>query len=123
MDDRSVNRVTVIVVIAVAVAWLGVVVSEAPGPDLAPMSPLVDQAPTSLTAPEPLEGSTDRPGVSAGRTIGDEESSETEENSATDLLGNDVMRAVAKYKVDETGSLYELHSPHTEIPRLGIPKS
>lgn len=41
----------------------------------------------------------------------------------TDLFGNDVLRAVATYKVDDTGSLYELHSPHTELPRLGVPKS
>lgn len=40
-----------------------------------------------------------------------------------DLYGNEVSDAVAKYTVDLAGSLYELHSPQTELPRLGIPKS
>jgi hypothetical protein len=40
-----------------------------------------------------------------------------------DLMGNPVADAVAKYKFDAMGSLYELHSPQTELPRLGSPKS
>jgi hypothetical protein len=40
-----------------------------------------------------------------------------------DLLGNEVTDAVAKYKLDATGSLYETHSPQTELPRLSSPKS
>jgi hypothetical protein len=40
-----------------------------------------------------------------------------------DLYGNEVTEAVAKYKFDSTGSLYETHSPQTELPRLGSPKS
>jgi hypothetical protein len=43
--------------------------------------------------------------------------------SATDLYGNEVTDAVAKYKLDAEGSLYELHSPKTELPHLGSPKS
>ena len=41
----------------------------------------------------------------------------------TDLYGNEVTDAVATYTLDQSGSLYELHSPRTELPRLGIPKS
>lgn len=40
-----------------------------------------------------------------------------------DLYGNDVSSAVAKYTFDATGSLYEVHSPQTELPRLKSPKS
>jgi hypothetical protein len=40
-----------------------------------------------------------------------------------DMYGNEVTDAVATYTFDKTGSLYELHSPQTELPRLGIPKS
>jgi hypothetical protein len=40
-----------------------------------------------------------------------------------DVLGNPVSDAVARYKFDAAGSLYELHSPQTELPRLGAPKS
>jgi len=39
-----------------------------------------------------------------------------------DLYGNEVSDAVAEYKLDATGSLYETHSPQTELPRLGSPK-
>jgi hypothetical protein len=39
-----------------------------------------------------------------------------------DLHGNEVTPAIAKYKLDAWGSLYEEHSPHTELPRLGNPK-
>lgn len=38
-----------------------------------------------------------------------------------DLYGNPVTDAVARYRLDATGSLYELHSPETELPRLGSP--
>ena len=41
----------------------------------------------------------------------------------TDLYGNEVTDAIATYTFDRSGSLYELHSPRTELPRLGIPKS
>ena len=41
----------------------------------------------------------------------------------TDLYGNEVTDAIATYTFDKSGSLYELHSPQTELPRLGIPKS
>jgi hypothetical protein len=47
----------------------------------------------------------------------------TEESEVIDLYGNEVSDAVAKYKVDAAGALYETHSPHTEVPRLAAPKS
>jgi hypothetical protein len=43
--------------------------------------------------------------------------------SKPDLRGNDITAAVATYKLDSTGVLYEEHSPQTEVPRLGAPKS
>ena len=45
------------------------------------------------------------------------------EDGVRDLYGNDVTSAVAKYSLDATGSLYEVHSPQTELPRLASPKS
>ncbi len=42
---------------------------------------------------------------------------------AVDLYGNEVTDAVAKYKLDASGMLYELHSPQTEVPRLRPPKT
>ena len=46
-----------------------------------------------------------------------------EADGPVDLYGNEVTDAVAKYTFDATGSLYETHSPQTELPRLGSPKS
>ena len=57
-----------------------------------------------------------------GSRIGDTQRA-TEIGGSVDLLGNDVTEAVATYKLDATGSLYEEHSPQTELPRLGSPKS
>jgi hypothetical protein len=45
------------------------------------------------------------------------------EEHATDVYGNEVTAAVATYEIDATGSLYELHSPQTQLPRPGSPKS
>jgi hypothetical protein len=39
-----------------------------------------------------------------------------------DFNGNEVRQAVARYKIDLTGALYEEHSPDTEVPRLRPPK-
>jgi len=45
------------------------------------------------------------------------------DEGTTDLYGNEVSDAVARYTLDAEGSLYEQHSPRTELPRLGPPKS
>lgn len=45
------------------------------------------------------------------------------DDGATDVYGNEVDVAVAKYRFDTTGAQYELHSPQTELPRLAPPKS
>jgi len=45
------------------------------------------------------------------------------DGDAVDLYGNEVSDAIATYSLDPAGSLYELHSPQTELPRLGAPKS
>jgi hypothetical protein len=44
-------------------------------------------------------------------------------NGFVDVYGNEVTDAIATYTFDRAGSLYELHSPQTELPRLGMPKS
>ena len=38
-----------------------------------------------------------------------------------DVRGNEIARPVARYRLDERGSLYEIHSPQTEVPRLKPP--
>jgi hypothetical protein len=48
---------------------------------------------------------------------------EEDDSGAVDLFGNRVADAVAQYRFDKAGSLYELHSPQTELPRLRPPRS
>ncbi len=48
---------------------------------------------------------------------------EPNEDEAIDMYGNRVTPAVATYQLDAAGTLYELHSPQTQLPRLGSPKS
>ena len=44
-------------------------------------------------------------------------------DQSVDEYGNEVTPAVAEYSLDPAGSLYELHAPQIELPRLGSPKS
>lgn len=53
----------------------------------------------------------------------DEADHEDAVDGFVDVYGNKVTDAIATYTFDRGGSLYELHSPQTELPRLGIPKS
>ena len=48
---------------------------------------------------------------------------EANEDEAIDRYGNRVTPAVATYQLDAAGMPYELHSPQTQLPRLGSPKS
>jgi hypothetical protein len=48
---------------------------------------------------------------------------EREAKGSPDLYGNEVNDAVARYELDDTGSLYEVHSPQVELPRLASPTS
>ena len=86
----------------------------------------------ALLTPQLATGSRIDATADAARTspIKDEalssEANHPETNDAdgpVDLYGNEVTDAVATYRFDATGSLYETHSPQTELPRLGSPKS
>jgi hypothetical protein len=41
--------------------------------------------------------------------------------SKTDFEGDEVNPALATYGIDRDGNLFEVHSPHTEVPRLPGP--
>jgi predicted ATPase len=64
-----------------------------------------------------------RAGFASMIPASDEEIVDPSAEVPTDLYGNEVREAVARYKVDPTGVLYEEHSPETEVPRLAPPKS
>jgi HAMP domain-containing protein len=50
-------------------------------------------------------------------------SGENRADGVVDLYGNDVSDAVAEYTLDAAGSLYEVHSPRTELVHLASPKT
>jgi hypothetical protein len=87
----------------VGVLWGGVFTSRTITPSRLPLPAPYTVAPAGIDAPA------DRPSP--------------DDSAAVDLFGNEVTDAIATYGVDPAGSLYELHSPQTELPRLGSPKS
>ena len=46
-----------------------------------------------------------------------------EGKTRTTLDGDDINDAIATYGIDDAGNLYEVHSPHTEVPSLGGPRT
>lgn len=60
---------------------------------------------------------TDPHGDLAG--LGDDDA---DDGTQVDLQGDEVTPAVATYKFDAHGNIYETHAPHTEIPHLGSPR-
>jgi hypothetical protein len=40
-----------------------------------------------------------------------------------DLFGNEVEKAVADYRIDRRGAVYERHAPDMAVPKLGSPVS
>ena len=82
-------------------------------------------APPTVTPTRSVELQTGTPAVVTGTPAVDRASLRAfdEADGVVDLYGNEVSDAVARYTLDPAGSLYELHSPQTELTRLGSPKS
>ena len=43
------------------------------------------------------------------------------EDPRVDLFGNEIEEAIADYRIDLRGGIYERHSPETEVAKLGSP--
>ncbi len=71
----------------------------------------------------PVTSSVPAPGPTSPDTPDRHPFTDWVEPAPRDLYGNPVTDAVAKYRLDATGSLYKLHSPDTELPRLRSPIS
>ena len=70
----------------------------------------------AVLTPQPATASPSRPPVL-------EVSRDSANKPPLDAYGNDITDAVAEYSLDPAGTLYELHTPQVELPRLGSPKS
>jgi len=106
---------TVFVALKTVVAIIVMILIATTSPLLAPQAPIDSGTSTSTSV---LPSSTER-----AIPYAQPDASGTDEETATDLYGNDVTAAVARYKLDATGSLYEAHSPQTQLAKLGSPKS
>jgi hypothetical protein len=92
----------------VALAWM-----------LLPPSTVTPSQPTPVARPLRIAAPNDPDGPREVTPEVDRQDSD----GTVDLYGNEVSDAIAKYRIDATGSLYELHSPRTELPRLRSPKT
>jgi hypothetical protein len=100
----------------VRVRWVVVVPLLALGAKFTPQLVTSSRPPVlAATATTPASDQVDLPAPPDARSGNDD--------ALADFYGNEVTSAVAKYTYDATGSLYELHSPQTELPRLASPKS
>lgn len=81
------------------------------------VTPRPDAASVRVSAPAVIE----QPDFDLSRRL--RGASVQDQEPAVDLYGNEVSTAVATYKLDAAGVLYEEHSPNTAMPRLGGPKT
>ena len=112
------ERVTATMRVALKLLFIAIVAIAMTSPLLAPS--VLTYSGTS-TSTHVIPSSTERP-LPYAQPDGPNAPSADDE-STTDLYGNDVTAAVARYKLDATGSLYEAHSPQTQLAKLGSPKS
>jgi hypothetical protein len=73
--------------------------------------------PSNQQTLSPVSGTSDPGWSSLSSPLLDEPDADAER----DLYGNDVSTAVATYKSDRSGTVYEEHSPNTQVPRLKPP--
>ena len=91
----------------IALVWMLLTAST-----VTPSQPAPSARPHRIAAPNDLDAREPAPDLDRQDSDG-----------TVDLYGNEVSDAVAKYRIDTTGSLYELHSPRTELPKLRSPKT
>jgi hypothetical protein len=102
--------------VAIGVIW---VVSFVAGRGMGSSPSPLENAATSaeITAPAaPIAGAV------VGEPLVEPHDSPEEPDPRYDLFGNEIEEAIADYRIDLRGGLYERHSPDTAVPRLGSPK-
>jgi hypothetical protein len=103
--------------VAIAVLWAA---SFAAGREISFSQPA---SPIDATSAE-VTGSA--PAMAGEVTRGSQREARDPENSADptlDLFGNEIEEAVADYRIDLRGSVYERHSPDTAVAKLGSPST
>ncbi len=93
-------------------------VSRAPAATVRPV--LAAKAAPSSTAPQDSSPMFARPVDPRDGSVSDDD--DPDGGAQVDLQGDEVTSAVARYRFDAQGNIYETHAPHTEVPRLGTPQ-
>ena len=75
----------------------------------------------AVVVPSPTVASVQQLAVLSDNTT--QPNTDADADPTVDFYGNEVTVAVAEYKIDAVGRLYELHSSQSALPRLGSPKS
>jgi hypothetical protein len=109
-------RWALLVLVAVVAIVRFLVAGATPGPVEGPRPAAIAHYGVQLPR-GPLGNGTARGGGAA--ISPDSESEDT--GTVTDLQGDEISSAVAKYRLDQEGNLYELHAPHTEVAKLPSP--
>jgi hypothetical protein len=90
-----------------------------PGATLEPATP-VSVSRLWLPAPTPVPSSS-ASFLDSGPAVSADAPQVLDAPLRLDLRGNEISRPIARYRVDDTGALYEEHSPQTELPKLKQP--
>ena len=102
--------------IAIGVFW---VLAFAAGRGTWPPAQPLAIAATSAEITAPAKS---RAGTVANRPLVESHDREPAGSPRFDLFGNEVEPAIADYRIDLRGTVYERHSPDTAVPKLGSPK-
>jgi hypothetical protein len=86
---------------------------------LVPCSLTPTSSPAAISAEITAQPSSPRPKVLGASPVEGSDSL----TPHVDVLGNEVEAALADYRVDRSGDIYERHSPETAVLRLGSPSS
>ncbi len=103
--------------VAIGVIW---VVSFAAGREMW-HSPA--PSPIAATSAEFTAPATPTAGAVAGEPLVESRDSDDGPDQRFDLFGNEIEEAVADYRLDLRGGLYERHSPDTAVAKLGSPST
>jgi hypothetical protein len=77
----------------------------------------------AATSAEITDLSGPNPGAVAGGSQVESDDSPDTADPRFDLFGNEIEEAVADYRIDLRGGVYERHSPDTAVAKLGAPST
>jgi hypothetical protein len=78
-------------------------------------------SPIAATSAEITDWTVPTIGAVAGGSLVEPDDSNGVREPLRDLFGNEIEEAIADYRIDLRGGVYERHAPDTAVPKLGSP--